>query len=91
MRNKKKLHGFFNFVRWLLVVLLIIVGLALVFNKPIRNAFIAHQSNHYQISRVSKKQLKKIRNLKQVMTFHQSNLLVQNRFYLLKRNHIICL
>ncbi|MCC9886178.1 class A sortase, partial [Streptococcus agalactiae] len=55
MRNKKKLHGFFNFVRWLLVVLLIIVGLALVFNKPIRNAFIAHQSNHYQISRVSKK------------------------------------
>ncbi|HGD4403166.1 TPA: class A sortase, partial [Streptococcus agalactiae] len=39
MRNKKKLHGFFNFVRWLLVVLLIIVGLALVFNKPIRNAF----------------------------------------------------
>ncbi|HFU6921875.1 TPA: class A sortase [Streptococcus agalactiae] len=59
MRNKKKSHGFFNFVRWLLVVLLIIVGLALMFNKPIRNAFIAHQSNHYQISRVSKKTIEK--------------------------------
>lgn len=42
MCNKKKLYGFFNFVRWLLVVLLIIVGLVLVFNKLICNVFIVY-------------------------------------------------
>ena len=37
----------------------IIVGLALIFNKPIRNFLIGQQSNHYQVSKVSKKEIKK--------------------------------
>ncbi|EQC56440.1 sortase, partial [Lactococcus cremoris subsp. cremoris TIFN5] len=43
------------------IVLLFIVGLVLIFNKPIRNMMIATKSNHYQLQNVSKEKLKKIK------------------------------
>ena len=52
----KKLKQLLRIVALLLMVL---VGLALIFNKPIRNFLIGQQSNHYQVSKVSKKEIKK--------------------------------
>jgi sortase A len=48
--------------RWLvngLLILLLLIGLMLIFNKSIRNFLIAHNANQYQISKVDKKTLKK--------------------------------
>ncbi|MGT2829621.1 class A sortase [Streptococcus hillyeri] len=56
-RNKKK--TFKTFLHNTLIVLLFIVGLALVFNKSIRNTLIAWNSNKYQVSQVSKETIKK--------------------------------
>lgn len=52
----KKLLGF---LRWLLIVLLLVVGLALVFNKSIRNTIIAWNTNKYQVSNISKETIEK--------------------------------
>lgn len=43
----------------LLLVLLILIGLGLIFNKGIRNMLLAMQSNRYQITKVSKETIKK--------------------------------
>lgn len=46
--------------RWIansFFLLLVILGLALIFNKPIRNAIIAWNTNRYQVSNVSKKDI----------------------------------
>ena len=43
----------------IVLLVLILVGLALIFNKPICNFLIGLQSNRYQVSRVSKKEIKK--------------------------------
>ncbi|EQC57392.1 hypothetical protein LLT6_09965 [Lactococcus cremoris subsp. cremoris TIFN6] len=45
------------------IVLLFIVGLVLIFNKPIRNMMIATKSNHYQLQNVSKEKIEKIKRL----------------------------
>ena len=44
--------------RKLLIAVLLIIGLALLFNKPIRNTLIAWNSNKYQVTKVSKKDIK---------------------------------
>lgn len=44
--------------------LMILVGLALIFNKSIRNTIMAWQTNHYQVSHVSKKIIKKNKEAK---------------------------
>ena len=60
MVNKvKKAHRFWSALRWFLYLLLVSVGLALIFNKPICNFLIGLQSNRYQVSKVSKKEIKK--------------------------------
>ena len=43
----------------IVLLVLILVGLALIFNKPICNFLIGLQSNRYQVSKVSKKEIKK--------------------------------
>lgn len=48
-----------SWARKLLIAVLLILGLALLFNKPIRNTLIARNSNKYQVTKVSKKQIKK--------------------------------
>lgn len=46
----------------IILSLLILVGLVLIFNKPICNFLIGLQSNRYQVSKVSKKEIKKNEN-----------------------------
>ncbi|MGV8956173.1 class A sortase [Lactococcus lactis] len=53
-RNKKKK---FNWLVNTLIALIFIIGLVLIFNKPIRNMLIATKSNHYQLENVSKKKI----------------------------------
>ena len=49
-------------LRIVALLLMVLVGLALIFNKPIRNFLIGQHSNHYQVSKVSKKEIKKNEN-----------------------------
>lgn len=53
-----ELKKFRRIVINLVLVLLVLVGLALIFNKGIRNIIMATQSNRYQINKVSKKTIK---------------------------------
>lgn len=55
-KKKNKLGGF---LRNLIIVLLIVVGVALIFNKSIRNTVIAWNTNKYQVEHVSRKTIKK--------------------------------
>ncbi|MGT2947840.1 class A sortase [Streptococcus devriesei] len=54
-KPKKKRH----FLRSFFFILLLVIGLALIFNKPIRNSLIAWNTNRYQVSKVSKEDIKK--------------------------------
>lgn len=60
--KKKKTLTIKKSLRALLIFLLLVVGLALVFNKPIRNFLIGLNSNKYQINNVSKKTIKDNQN-----------------------------
>lgn len=44
------------------MALLLLIGVALIFNKSIRNTIMAWQTNHYQVSQVSKKIIEKNKN-----------------------------
>ncbi|MEQ9810798.1 class A sortase [Streptococcus jiangjianxini] len=55
-KKKNKLGGF---LRNLIIVLLVVVGVALIFNKSIRNTVIAWNTNKYQVEHVSRKTIKK--------------------------------
>lgn len=57
--NKKKPQKWRNRIVNIGILLLILVGLILVFNKPIRNMFISKNINHYQINKVSSETIKK--------------------------------
>ncbi|MDU6443571.1 class A sortase [Streptococcus sp.] len=46
-------------LRTVVLLLMVLVGLALIFNKPICNFLIGLQSNRYQVSKVSKKEIEK--------------------------------
>ena len=58
MRKIKSLEllGFFKKV---IFILLIVIGLVLIFNKPIRNIIIGWNSNNYQVNNISKKTIEK--------------------------------
>ena len=60
-KNKatKKRRKWLDILRWVLIVVLLVVGLALIFNKSIRNTVIAWNTNKYQVSNVSKKTIEK--------------------------------
>ncbi|MDR2977152.1 MAG: class A sortase [Streptococcaceae bacterium] len=64
---KKKKHWFLN----ILILLLVVVGLALIFNKPIRNMMIANKINSYQVSHYTAKKLKKNTTAKANYDFEQ--------------------
>ncbi|WP_430466351.1 class A sortase [Streptococcus hyovaginalis] len=56
VKKKTRLSGI---LRNLLIVLLVIVGIGLIFNKSIRNTLIAWNTNKYQVEHVSKETIKK--------------------------------
>ena len=60
-KNKatKKRRKWLDILRWVLIIVLLVVGLALIFNKSIRNTVIAWNTNKYQVSKVSKKTIEK--------------------------------
>ena len=60
-KNKatKKRRKWLDILRWVLIVVLLVVGLGLIFNKSIRNTVIAWNTNKYQVSKVSKKTIEK--------------------------------
>ena len=66
-KRKKKPSKILRFLRILIFSLLLIVGLALIFNKSIRNVIIGWNSNKYQVVKVTKKEIKK--NEKSETTF----------------------
>ena len=55
--TKKKKSGKRIVINFLIVVLFL-VGLVLVFNKPIRNWLIGLNSSHYQINNVTRETIK---------------------------------
>lgn len=65
-KKKTKLGGF---LRNLIVVLLIVVGIALIFNKSIRNSLIARNTNKYQVEHVSKETIEKNKKAKTSFDF----------------------
>ena len=58
-KTPKKRRKWLEVLRWSLIVVLLVVGLALIFNKSIRNTVIAWNTNKYQVSNVSKKTIEK--------------------------------
>ena len=58
-KTPKKRRKWLEVLRWSLIVVLLVVGLALIFNKSIRNTVIAWNTNKYQVSNVSKKTIDK--------------------------------
>ena len=64
-KTPKKHRKWLEVLRWILIVVLLVVGLALIFNKSIRNTIIAWNTNKYQVSKVSKKTIKKNKEAKE--------------------------
>ncbi|WMB30180.1 class A sortase [Streptococcus didelphis] len=56
-------------LRPLLVVILFLIGLGLLFNKPIRNTVIAWNSNKYQVTKISKETIEKNKEAKGTFDF----------------------
>lgn len=65
-KNKKKK---FNWLINTLIGFIFIIGLVLIFNKPIRNMLIATKSNHYQLENVSKKKIEQNKKEKSSFDF----------------------
>ena len=59
MKKERQSRKKRSFLRTFLPILLLVIGLALIFNTPIRNALIAWNTNRYQVSNVSKKEIER--------------------------------
>ncbi|MEY8434729.1 sortase [Streptococcus hyointestinalis] len=68
-QKTKKGKKLFSVLRTVLFVVLLLVGLVLVFNKPIRNYLIGMNTNKYQITKVSKKTIEKNKKAKTTYDF----------------------
>lgn len=83
MRNKKKKNSkLANFFWRFIPVVLVIVGLLLVFNAPIRNYIIGYNTNKYQVTKVSKKTIEK--NQAKTTTYDFDNVQAVNSETILK-------
>ena len=56
-KNTKKKNRRKNLLKNILAVFLILISIALIFNSKIRDAFIAWNTNKYQVSKVSKEKI----------------------------------
>ncbi|CRH91931.1 Sortase (surface protein transpeptidase) [Chlamydia trachomatis] len=70
-RQKKTTKKTVSFWRILVFTLLLLISLALIFNSSIRNMIIANNTNRYQISKVTKKEIKKNQTAKTTFDFDQ--------------------
>ncbi|MCU9533278.1 class A sortase [Streptococcus sp. CSL10205-OR2] len=69
MNRRKKRSTLKRVLLNTLVFLLLLVGLALIFNKPIRNTLIAWNTNKYQVTKVDKKEIDKNKKAKSTFKF----------------------
>lgn len=60
-KNNNK-HKKRNWLINTLIVILFVVGMVLVFNKPIRNMLIAWNSNRYQLNNISRQKIEQNKN-----------------------------
>lgn len=58
-------------LRSLLTLVLLVVGLLLLFHKPIRNSLIARNTNKYQVTKVSKEKLQENKAVETTFDFEQ--------------------
>lgn len=70
-RRKKTTKKPVSFWRILVFTLLLLISLVLIFNSSIRNMIIANNTNRYQISKVTKKEIKKNQTAKTTFDFDQ--------------------
>lgn len=68
-KQRRQSRKTMSWARKILIAVLLILGLALLFNKPIRNTLIAWNSNKYQVTKVSKKEIKKNKEVKSTFDF----------------------
>lgn len=61
-KNTKKKNRRKNLLKNILAVFLILISIALIFNSKIRDAFIAWNTNKYQVSKVSKEKIEENKN-----------------------------
>lgn len=71
MANKMFAKNKWGIGKTILFSLLILLSLALIFNKSIRNMLIVSQSNRYQVSNVSKQEIKKNQEAETTFDFEQ--------------------
>lgn len=69
--SKKESTWFDKYGSKILMVVLVVVGLGMVFNQPIRNALIAKKSNEYQVENVSKKEIEENKKADTTFDFAQ--------------------
>lgn len=69
MTKRKKVHKIWGFIRTFILLVMVIIGLALIFNKTIRNFIIGWNSNKYQVTKVSQKTIDKNKKAKTSFDF----------------------
>lgn len=70
-KKTKKKNGLKNWLINLGITLLFILSLALIFNSSIRNMIIAWNTNHYQVSKVSKEKIEENQQKEQSFDFEK--------------------
>ncbi|MFC3928005.1 class A sortase [Streptococcus caprae] len=71
MARKKQPRRWRRLLSNTFMVLLMLIGLALIFNKPIRNWIIGSNSNKYQITNVSKEKVEENKTVETTFDFDQ--------------------
>ena len=71
MAQKKKSSKLGRIFSNILLTLMVVVGLLLVFNKSIRNTMIAHNTNKYQVTNVSKETIEENKEAETTFDFEQ--------------------
>ena len=77
MKKSKKKFKLRNFIINCVVFLLFLVALALIFNSSIRNMIMVWHTNQYQVSKVSKEEIKQNKAVE--LSLAKSNLFRQKR------------
>lgn len=71
MAKQKKSKKISRVLTNIVLLLMVVVGLLLVFNKSIRNTMIAHNTNKYQVSKVTKEAIEENQQAETTFEFDQ--------------------
>ena len=70
-REKSRKRGKLGIGRLIAIIVLLLISVALIFNKAIRNTIMAWQTNSYQVEKVSKETIQKNKEAKTTFDFQQ--------------------